>query len=81
MCGTPVCAVPAGNSAVTIYFLPIALIASVVGIASTFAGSHHVRVWRTDTLSAAASASLIAWLLTILAMGYVRIKLLLLIAD
>ncbi|CAM6025282.1 unnamed protein product [Sphagnum balticum] len=58
-----------GNSAVKIYFLPIALIASVGGIASTFAGSHLVRVWRTDTLSAAASASLIAWLLTILPMG------------
>lgn len=46
-----------------------ALIASVVGIASTLAGAHHLRLWRTETLAAAAATSLIAWLLTLLAMG------------
>jgi hypothetical protein len=54
---------------VTSTFLLFALIASVVGIASTLAGAHHLRLWRTETLAAAAATSLIAWLLTLLAMG------------
>jgi hypothetical protein len=58
----------AGNN-VTSTFLLFALIASVVGIASTLAGAHHLRLWRTETLAAAAATSLIAWLLTLLAMG------------
>ena len=41
----------------------------MVGLASVFAGAHHVRVWRTESLAAAAATSLIAWLLTLLAMG------------
>ncbi|KAH9567859.1 hypothetical protein CY35_03G047800 [Sphagnum magellanicum] len=57
-----------GNAA-TRWFLPIALIASVVGLASILAGTHHLRVYRTDSLSAAHAAALIAWLLTLLAMG------------
>ena len=57
-----------GNAA-TFYFLPLVLIASVVGLASTLAGIHHLRVWRTDSLAAAASASLVAWSLTLLAFG------------
>lgn len=57
-----------GNN-VTSAFLTFALIASVVGIASTLAGAHHLRLWRTETLAAAAATSLIAWLLTLLAMG------------
>jgi len=57
-----------GNS-VTSTFLPIALIASMVGLASVFAGTHHIRIWRGDSLAAAAATSLIAWLLTLLAMG------------
>ncbi|KAH8938962.1 hypothetical protein BDL97_15G011400 [Sphagnum fallax] len=57
-----------GNAA-TQWFLPLALIASVVGLASVLTGVHHVRVYRTDSLSAAHAASLIAWLLTLLAMG------------
>lgn len=60
--------VVAGN-VVTVVFIPIALIASMVGIASTLAGTHHLRIWRTESLAAAAAASLIAWLLTLLAMG------------
>ncbi len=60
--------VAAGNAA-TQWFLPLALIASVVGLASVLTGVHHVRVYRTDSLSAAHAASLIAWLLTLLAMG------------
>ncbi|CAM6035473.1 unnamed protein product [Sphagnum compactum] len=57
-----------GNAA-TEWFIPIALVASVVGLASTLAGVHHLRVWRTDSLAAAAATSLIAWLLTLLALG------------
>jgi hypothetical protein len=58
----------AGN-AVTSIFLPLALIACCVTIASKFAGTHHVRVWRTDSLAAAAATALIALLLTLLALG------------
>ncbi len=61
--------VAAGNG-VTQWFLPIALIASVVGLASVLTGVHHVRVYRNDSLAAAHAASLIAWLLTLLAMGW-----------
>ena len=57
-----------GNAA-TFYFLLMVLIASVVGLASTVAGIHHLRVWRTESLAAAASAALIAWTLTLLAFG------------
>jgi hypothetical protein len=59
---------PVGNVA-TPWFLPVALIASVVGLASVLTGTHHLRVWRNDSLAAASSASLIAWMLTLLAMG------------
>ena len=47
----------------------MALIACMVGLASALAGTHHIRVWRGDSLAAAAATSLIAWLLTLLAMG------------
>ncbi|CAK9233932.1 unnamed protein product [Sphagnum troendelagicum] len=57
-----------GNAA-TRFFVPLALIASMVGLASVFAGTHHLRVFRTDSLSAAHATALIAWLLTLLAMG------------
>lgn len=58
----------AGN-VVTPTFLLIVLVASMVGIASTLAGAHHLRVWRTESLAGAAAAAAIAWLLTLLAMG------------
>jgi hypothetical protein len=57
------------GNAVTTTFLMIALIASVVGMAASLAGAHHLRLWRTETLAAAAATALIAWLLTLLAMG------------
>jgi hypothetical protein len=63
-----VCVCFLGNSA-TLYFLQTTLVASMVGLASVFAGIHHVRVWGTDSLSAAHATALIAWLLTLLAMG------------
>ena len=58
----------AGNTATNV-FITFVLVASMVGLASVFAGAHHVRVWRTESLAAAAATSLIAWLLTLLAMG------------
>ena len=58
----------AGNVATTV-FIPVALITCMVGLASVFAGSHHLRIWRTESLAAAAATSLIAWLLTLLSMG------------
>nr|XP_024389722.1 membrane protein PM19L-like [Physcomitrium patens]PNR45268.1 hypothetical protein PHYPA_015039 [Physcomitrium patens] len=57
-----------GNVA-TVNFIPFALIACMAGLASVFAGGHHIRIWRTESLAAAAATSLIAWLLTLLAMG------------
>lgn len=53
----------------TVVFIPIALITSMVGLASILAGAHHVRVWRSESLAAASATSLIAWFLTLLAMG------------
>jgi hypothetical protein len=57
-----------GNEA-TSTFLILALIATCVGLAAKFAGAHHLRVWRTDSLAAAAATALVALLLTLLAMG------------
>jgi len=50
-------------------FTIVTLVACMVGLASVLAGMHHVRVWRTDSLAAAGAVSLIAWMLTLLAMG------------
>lgn len=58
----------AGN-VVTVVFIPVALITCMVGLASVLAGGHHLRIWRTESLAAAAATSLIAWLLTLLSMG------------
>jgi len=41
----------------------------MVGLASCFAGIHHLRVWRSESLAGAGTAALIAWLLTLLALG------------
>lgn len=60
--------VSAGN-VVTVVFIPIALITCMVGLASCLAGAHHLRIWRTESLAAAAATSLIAWCLTLLSMG------------
>jgi hypothetical protein len=63
---------PMGNAA-TGFFVIIAVIASVVGMAAALAGFHHVRAWSHESLPAAASSAFIAWTLTLLAMGYVHI--------
>lgn len=62
----------AGNNVTQSFFLPITLIACMVGLASVLAGIHHMRLFRSDSLAAAAASSLIAWLLVLLAMGYVN---------
>ena len=59
----------AGN-AVTPLFITVVLVACMAGFASVFAGAHHLRICRIETLAAAAATSLIAWLLTLLAMGF-----------
>ena len=60
----------AGNGA-TFYFLVFAILAGVVGAASKFAGVHHVRAWRHDSLATNAASSLVAWAITALAFGSV----------
>ncbi|KAL5990103.1 hypothetical protein ACLOJK_011000 [Asimina triloba] len=59
---------PMGNAA-TGFFVVFALIAGVVGAASALAGISHIRSWHVDSLPAAASSAIIAWTLTLLAMG------------
>ncbi|KAK1412140.1 hypothetical protein QVD17_33143 [Tagetes erecta] len=60
---------PMGNSA-TGFFVIFALIAGVVGVASTIAGFNYVRSWSSDDRTGPASAAVIAWALTVLAMGF-----------
>ncbi|WOL17533.1 hypothetical protein Cni_G26326 [Canna indica] len=59
---------PMGNQA-TGFFVVFALIAGVVGAAAAIAGVHHIRNWRYGSLPSAASSAVIAWGLTLLAMG------------
>ncbi|PIA41379.1 hypothetical protein AQUCO_02200061v1 [Aquilegia coerulea] len=59
---------PMGNAA-TGFFVVFAMIASVVGAASSLAGINHVRLWHADSLPSAASVAIMAWTLTLLAMG------------
>ncbi|KAM6552263.1 hypothetical protein CsatB_002071 [Cannabis sativa] len=60
---------PMGNAA-TGFFVTFALIAGVVGAASVLAGVNHIRSWTVESLPAAATAGIIAWTLTVLAMGF-----------
>lgn len=57
-----------GNNA-SLYFIIFALIAGVVGLASVFAGLHHLKSWRAESLGAAIATALAALLLTLLAFG------------
>ncbi|OVA15316.1 AWPM-19-like [Macleaya cordata] len=59
---------PMGNAA-TGFFVTFALIASVVGVGSALAGINHICSWNSDSLPSAASVAIIAWTLTLLAMG------------
>ncbi|CAF1928744.1 unnamed protein product [Brassica oleracea var. botrytis] len=60
---------PMGNAA-TGFFVTFALLAGVVGGASTISGLTHIRSWTVGSLPAAAMAATIAWTLTVLAMGF-----------
>ncbi|KAJ6356308.1 hypothetical protein OIU78_004421 [Salix suchowensis] len=59
-----------GGNGATGFFLTFAILACVVGIVSKFAGGTHIRVWRSDSLAAAGSVSLVAWAITALASGF-----------
>ncbi|KAL3506258.1 hypothetical protein ACH5RR_031640 [Cinchona calisaya] len=58
-----------GGNGATPFFLTFAILASVLGIASKLAGGNHLRAWRSDSLAAAGSSSLVAWAVTALAFG------------
>ncbi|KAG6692095.1 hypothetical protein I3842_10G095500 [Carya illinoinensis] len=60
---------PMGNAA-TGFFVMFALLAGVVGAASALSGLNHLRSWNAESLPSAATAALIAWTLTVLAMGF-----------
>ncbi|KAG2283108.1 hypothetical protein Bca52824_054328 [Brassica carinata] len=60
---------PMGNAA-TGFFVMFALIAGVAGAASVISGVSHLQSWTTASLPAAVSAAMIAWSLTVLAMGF-----------
>ncbi|KAF8391133.1 hypothetical protein HHK36_023434 [Tetracentron sinense] len=57
---------PMGNAATGVFVL-LALIAGVVGAASAIGGILPVRTWNANSLL---SAAIIAWALTLLAMGF-----------
>ncbi|KAI5006359.1 membrane protein PM19L-like [Hordeum vulgare subsp. vulgare] len=59
---------PIGNFA-TGFFVVFSLLAGVVGLASCIVGFSHVRFWNYSSLQSAASLGLLAWALTVLAMG------------
>jgi hypothetical protein len=59
-----------GNFA-TGFFVVFSLIAGVVGIASAIVSFTHLRFWNYHSLQPAAAMGLLAWALTVLAMGYV----------
>lgn len=61
---------PIGNFA-TGFFVLFALLAAVVGAASCVVGFMHLRFWNYHSMQPAASLGLVAWALTVLAMGYV----------
>jgi len=59
---------PIGNFA-TGFFVLFSLIAGVVGIASAMVGFNHLRFWNYHSLQPAVALGLLAWALTVLAMG------------
>ncbi|KAK6929699.1 AWPM-19-like [Dillenia turbinata] len=59
-----------GGNPATFFFLIFALLAGVVGAVSKLSGANHIRAWRSDSLAAAGSSSLVAWALTALAFGF-----------
>ncbi|XP_050370483.1 membrane protein PM19L-like [Argentina anserina] len=58
-----------GGNGATMFFLIFSILAGVMGIASKLAGAGHLRAWRSDSLAAAGSSSIVAWAFTALAFG------------
>ncbi|KAL6189362.1 PREDICTED: uncharacterized protein LOC101311268 [Fragaria vesca subsp. vesca] len=58
-----------GGNGATMFFLIFSIMAGVMGVASKLAGAGHLRAWRSDSLAAAGSSSIVAWALTALAFG------------
>lgn len=54
----------------TFYLVIFALLAGVVGVAAKLSGAHHLRVWHHDSLAGSNAAAFIAWLITLLAVGF-----------
>lgn len=63
-----------GNAA-TGFFVVFSLIAGVVGAASAINGINHIRSSRKESSSSAQSSAIIAWTLTLLAMGLANVPL------
>ncbi|KAL3692023.1 hypothetical protein R1sor_005674 [Riccia sorocarpa] len=59
----------AGGNAATPIFVPLALIAGVVGCASVIAGVFHLAFWRNETLASTNVVAWVSWSLILLAMG------------
>jgi len=62
-----------GGNGATMFFLTFSILAAVLGIVSKFMGANHLRFWRSDSLASAGATSVIAWAVTALAMGYVKL--------
>ncbi|XWS20699.1 hypothetical protein CRYUN_Cryun31cG0125100 [Craigia yunnanensis] len=60
---------PMGNAAIE-FFVTFALLAVVVGVASTITDISHIRSWNASSLPLAVSIAGIAWTLTLLAIGF-----------
>ncbi|KAJ8450002.1 hypothetical protein Cgig2_029364 [Carnegiea gigantea] len=61
---------PMGNAA-TGFFVMFALLAGVLGAASCISGFNHIRSQAPESLPAAVTSAVLAWTLTVLAMGWV----------
>ncbi|KAL9232237.1 hypothetical protein vseg_007367 [Gypsophila vaccaria] len=60
---------PMGNAA-TGFFVMFALIAGVFGSASCISGFNNLRIWSRESIPATVTSAIVAWTLTVLAMGF-----------
>ncbi|KAK8514160.1 hypothetical protein V6N12_008876 [Hibiscus sabdariffa] len=52
------------------FFVTFAMIAGAIGVASTIAGINHICRWNDISLPSAASIAGLAWIFTLLGMGF-----------